>query len=107
MSQQLQGFVKHTTFVVNDVSLPLGCLADKVWVREAPTQKGSKSRPFEEKEIYKWVEALSALRSDALEDVEVISVCDREADIYEFFVQDALRLASDNKCAGFGLHGCG
>ena len=82
-SQRLQGIVKHSTFVVNGSGLPLGCLTDKMWVRETPAQKSPKSRLLKEKESYKWIEALSALRSEALEAVEV----NREADIYEFFVE--------------------
>jgi len=86
-SQQIQGLVKHTTLIVSDAGLPLGCLTDKVWVREPSVQSAPKFRPLIEKESYKWIEALSALRSDTLADVEVICVCDREADIYEFFVE--------------------
>ena len=81
------GFVKHTTLIVSGSGLPLGCLTDKVWVRDAPTQeKKRKSRPLVEKESYKWIEAVSAIKSEVPEGVEVISICDREADIYEFFV---------------------
>ncbi len=82
------GFVKHTTLIVSGSGLPLGCLTDKVWVRDVPTQeKKRKSRPLVEKESYKWIEAVSAIKSEVPEGVEVISICDREADIYEFFVE--------------------
>ena len=43
--------------------------------------------PLTEKESYKWIEALNETKAQTPEGVEVISICDREADIYEFFVE--------------------
>jgi len=51
--------VKHTTFVVSASGLPLGCLADQVWVRDASDKKDYKTQPLEAKESYKWIQALS------------------------------------------------
>ena len=86
-SHNCQGFVKHATFVVSASGLPLGCLTDKVWVRDASNKGDYKTKPLEEKESYKWIEALSQTQTRTPEGVEVISICDREADIYEFFVE--------------------
>ena len=58
-----------------------------MWVRDTSTQKAAKSRQLKEKECYKWIEALSTIRSETPVDVEVICVCDREADMSEFFVE--------------------
>ena len=69
------------------MELPLGCLTDKVWVRDKPAQKAAKSRPLKEKESYKWIKTLSTIWSETPADVEVICVCNREADMYEFFVE--------------------
>ena len=67
--------------------VPLGCLTDKVWVRDASDKGDYKTKPLAAKESYKWLEALSQTQTRTVEGVEVITVCDREADIYEFFVE--------------------
>ena len=79
--------MKHTTFVVSASGVPLGCLTDKVWVRDASDKSDYKTKPLAEKESYKWIEALSQTHTRTPEGVEVITICDREADIYEFFVE--------------------
>ena len=86
-SQKYRGMLKHTTFVVSASGLPLGCLTDKVWVRDASDKGDYKTKPLEAKESYKWIQALSQTHTRTPEGVEVITICDREADIYEFFVE--------------------
>ena len=86
-SHKCQGVVKHTTLVVSASGVPLGCLTDKVWVRDASEKRDYKTKPLEAKESYKWIEALSQTHTRTPEGVEVITVCDREADVYEFFVE--------------------
>jgi hypothetical protein len=86
--QNIYGFVKHTTVVFTESGVPLGCLTDKVWARENPKRTPSKSNlPISEKESYKWIEALAETKARTPEGVEVICICDREADIYQFFVE--------------------
>lgn len=86
-SQKRIGFVKHTTLMVSESGVPLGCLTDKVWVRDGFGAKDHKSKRLEEKESYRWIETLSAVKSKMPDGVEVIFVSDRESDIYEFFVE--------------------
>ena len=86
-SLKYQGLVKHTTSVVSASGLPLGCLTDKVWVRDASDKGDYKTKPLKAKESYKWIESLLQTQTRTPEGVEVITVCDREADIYEFFVE--------------------
>ena len=87
-SQDIYGFVKHTTLVVTESGLPLGCLTDAVWVRDAPKRNRRKANaPLMEKESYKWIDALNQTQARTPDGVEMISICDREADVYEFFVQ--------------------
>ena len=86
-SQKYQGVVKHTTFVISASGVPLGCLTDKVWVRDASEKSDYKTKPLQAKESYKWIEALLQTHTRTPEGVEVITVCDREADVYEFFVE--------------------
>ena len=86
VSQGRQGFVKHTTLVVSASGLPLGCLTDQVWVRDASDKRDGKAKPLQERESYKWIQALSQTQTRIPEGIEVITICDREADIYEFFI---------------------
>lgn len=87
------GLILHTSLAVApDCGQPLGILWEKVWKREK-LEKGKKkkrTRPFEEKESYKWVEAIKNI-PEVLQKVhpiqlpKVIHVFDREGDIAEVF----------------------
>ena len=58
----------------------------RFWVRDTADRHTRKANvPLTEKESYKWIEALNQTQARTPEGVEVISICDREADIYEFF----------------------
>jgi hypothetical protein len=69
----------------------LGLLAQEIWARseeeEQLTKEERKKRPIEEKESYKWLKALQETVALTPEGVQVVTVCDREADIYELFVE--------------------
>ncbi len=88
VSQDLWGLVMHTTMAFTPQGLPLGILSQDIWARDAVAQNGSdtrKQRPIEAKESYKWVTALRETAALTPEGVEVVSVGDREADVYEVF----------------------
>lgn len=80
------GFMTHSTWMVSEEGVPLGLWEQQVWVRDEETVGKREQRhehAFETKESYKWVLGLPEL--SALEQVtQVITVCDREAHIYEF-----------------------
>jgi len=85
------GIIFHHVFPVTTRGLPLGTLYQNIWTRkEVPDEeKIEKIRrlqetPVEEKEISRWI--LAALKTDQLAPggVKVVTVCDREADFYEF-----------------------
>jgi hypothetical protein len=86
-NQYMSGFWTHNTLAVSVDGVPLGVWDQQVWVREA-TQTGQRhqrhERPFEDKESYKWVRGLSDMKA-ATSVSQVVTVCDREAHIYEFF----------------------
>ncbi len=88
--QQQRGFGMHSTLVVTPAGMPLGKLTQKFFTRPigkpAHTPSQLAKLAIEEKESYKWVEAFEQTLELAPERVEVITVCDREADIYEMFV---------------------
>ncbi|MCD4831502.1 MAG: IS4 family transposase [Anaerohalosphaeraceae bacterium] len=82
------GFFAHTTLAVSEQGVPLGVLGQQVWSRPQNlnrTKDAHKAKPISEKESFKW---LAGLRQIPDIDQRVITVCDREADVYELF-QDA------------------
>jgi hypothetical protein len=89
--QTLKGLVMHSTLVFTPEGMPLGLLAQEIWARseeeEQLAEQERKSRPIEEKESYKWLKALKETVGLSPEGVQVVTICDREADIYELFVE--------------------
>jgi len=89
--QDLSGFVMHATLVLTPKGLPLGILDLQIWVRptDAPklTPYEKKCQPIEAKESYKWVQGLEQTVKRTPPGVQVVSVCDREADVFEFLVR--------------------
>lgn len=95
--QDIQGLVMHSTLVHTPQGLPLGLACQDIWARDEVTaeqeeedqqqqqKKKKTSRPIEEKESFKWIRALRETVELAPPGVEVVTVCDREADVYEFF----------------------
>lgn len=84
------GFFAHSTLAVSVTGVPLGLLDQQVWSRPPTAHKKDNAHqalPITEKESYKWLNGLdNSLKVGA--EWELITVCDREADIYELF-QDA------------------
>jgi len=85
------GLIVHTCLAVTTEGLPLGLLDQKIFSRKLRPQKANGKRkkihdllPVEEKESYRWLEALTNTK-EAAGDTELITVCDREADLYDFF----------------------
>lgn len=88
------GLILHTSLAVDpDSGQPWGILWEKLWKREKAQKgkrKGSKTRKIEEKESYKWVEAIKNV-PEVLQEVnpisgqKIIHVFDREGDISEVF----------------------
>ncbi len=82
----VKGFFVHSTLAVSEAGLPLGLLAQQVWVRDEDDSPKDKHRPIEQKESYKWLGALDESSSHMPAQVQVIQVSDQESDIYEYFV---------------------
>lgn len=89
--QNLKGLVMHSTLAFTPAGMPLGLLTQEIWARseeeEALTDEERKNRSIEEKESYKWLKALQKTVDLTPAGVQVVTVCDREADIYELFVE--------------------
>jgi hypothetical protein len=86
------GLMMHTCLAVTTEGLPLGLLDQTIFSRKlrpksTRTAKYAKPHdhiPVEEKESYRWMEALANTKK-AMGEAEVIAVGDREADFYDLF----------------------
>jgi len=90
-SEHRYGVLMHTTLAVTPQRVPLGLLDQQVWTRPAETL-GKKphhdTRPIHEKESQKWLISLemTAKAQAHLPNTTLVSVGDREADIYDLFL---------------------
>jgi len=97
-SLQTRGYLDHTTLAVTPERLALGVVDVQMLARTEAGFGQSRSRsknPFETKELFRWLEGYRvAARLQALvPDTQLISVADREGDLYEVLVEtrDALQ----------------
>ena len=100
------GLILHSTLAIEpEKGQSLGLLWQKLWHREpkarppkdeTPAQKKkrlssarkeARNRSFEQKESYKWVEALTAVEKLVSRHTRVVHVFDREGDLTEVFAQ--------------------
>lgn len=85
------GLLVHTTLALTPERVPLGLLAQTAWARK-PGEVGKrhtrKQRPIEDKESRKWLSSLEAVIEAAgvCPSTHLISVADREADVYDLFL---------------------
>jgi len=88
-----KGLVSHSCLAVTTDGLPLGILDQKTFPRTLNSDEKKRKKdvtPIEEKESYRWLEMLQNTTS-LLPDTQVVTVCDREADMYDLFrLSDAL-----------------
>lgn len=83
------GLVTHNILAVTPQGLPLGLLNQTGWARVGYNQQSERERKntsIEHKESYRWIQGIEFVQKLKPENVRVITVCDRESDIYEFFV---------------------
>jgi len=85
------GMLVHETMLYNLEGTPLGLIDVQCWVR-AEDDFGKSAdryeRPIEQKESYKWLKSFSAASrlQTQCPQTQVVSMGDREADVYELFV---------------------
>ena len=79
------GLIVHDTMAVTPAGLALGVLDAQVWVRD--WEDKAAGRPIEHKESVKWLRSyqLAAKLQGQLKTTRLVSVGDREADLYELF----------------------
>jgi len=88
------GFFAHNTLAVSEHGVPLGLLNQQVWSRPQNLQRvpnEHQSKPITEKESFKWLEGQQNIPEMTK---RVVTVCDREGDVYELF-QDAANRGLD------------
>ena len=82
----LTGCYAHNTLLITERALPLGLINQKIYKHALKENKSdNKKRPITEKESYRWIESLRETKR-LCGDKNVVTLCDRESDIYEFFV---------------------
>jgi hypothetical protein len=96
----LAGLFVHSAYVLTSSGSPLGLVHQHIWARGKVHSDGGNARTVRlkkqthsSKESYRWSEALEASRTAISRKTDVISVCDREADIFEF-LQASLALSA-------------
>lgn len=86
---QTPGFFAHSTLAVSEQGVPLGLLGQQVWSRPQNLERDKeahKQKPITEKESFKWLQSVHQLPDLSK---RVVTVCDREADVYELFQEAA------------------
>lgn len=84
------GLIVHDTMAFNPEGTPLGLLDVQCWARQPDTFGKRKRRatlPIEQKESSKWLKSFRqvALAQKKCPDTQLVSVGDREADLYDLF----------------------
>jgi hypothetical protein len=86
-----QGLYLHPTLALTPERLCLGLLDGYTWTREPGSlgQHKDANRPLEEKESVRWVDGYQRVNelAEQLPDTRLTYVADREADIYDLFVE--------------------
>ncbi|MFQ5752806.1 MAG: IS4 family transposase [bacterium] len=103
------GFFNHVTLAVTPERICLGTLDAHMWARDFDDLNKSgkrKQKPIEEKESYRWLEGYRKISelSNRFPDTTLISISDREGDIYECFMETML--ADESGRAEYIIRGC-
>ena len=87
----LAGFFLHSTLAVTPDGVPLGLLGGHLWARTAEElgkKQARRDRPTADKESQRWLDAERCTWAAVPDGAEVVTVADREADVYDLFAQD-------------------
>lgn len=86
-----QGLILHDTMAFTTEGVPLGLLDNQVWARdkEVGKSKDKHKKPIEDKESIKWLKSYRASSEvqKVCPNTTIVSVGDREADIYDLFYE--------------------
>jgi len=82
------GMHVHSVLAVSSDGIPLGLVHQQVWSRDPEKKRSKEERkklPIEEKESYRWLQSVDATSKAMDIETRIITVADREADIFELF----------------------
>ena len=87
-----RGFLDHLHLALTPQRLCLGVVGMDLWARDDETFRQGRERkyePIEEKESFRWLEGyrLACDLAEELPETQIVSIADREADIYECFLE--------------------
>lgn len=88
LADSAAGLWVHSTLAVSAEGVPLGLLHQRRWSRPAQrehTAPQRRQRVLQDKESYRWIEGLRAVHELIPPETVVLTVADREADIFEMF----------------------
>lgn len=82
----VRGILVHSTLMVDaQTREPIGLVDQQRWTRSDKTIKEShKKRSYQDKESIKWKQATEQMHARFGDVSNIVTVCDREADIYEY-----------------------
>jgi hypothetical protein len=86
------GMICHGTLAFTPERLPLGVVSLRLWARDRaqPKQRGTRrARAIADKESQKWIDSVRAVAAlkPRVPDTRLVSVADRESDVFEFFTE--------------------
>ena len=86
----VKGLMLHNTMALTTRGIPLGLIEQRYIDRKA-FHEGNRGKlrywnnPIQEKESFRWIQVISDFHDNTKEDINVVHVADREADIYELY----------------------
>ena len=81
-----KGFFLHNTLIMTEEGLPLGLLDQKIYQHNPDDKVSNKRRPIHDKESFRWIEAMQTCQT-LCKNKTVITLADRESDIFEMFLE--------------------
>jgi Transposase DNA-binding/Transposase Tn5 dimerisation domain len=88
--RKLSGLKVHSTLAATSTGVPLGIIEQQVWARDRENlgiAKKRQKREIKDKESQRWLQGLEITEKLLPREIEVITVADSEADIFELFSQ--------------------
>jgi len=84
------GIKVHSTLAVTTSGVPLGIIEQQIWTRDLANlgiAKKRREREIKEKESHRWLAGLKVTENLIPSNIQVVTVADSEADIFELFSQ--------------------
>jgi hypothetical protein len=83
-----RGLKVHSVLAASAAGVPLGILHQEVWARPKLRKRDDRRRVLiEQKESMRWLRSLEVTQRVVGDRTRVVTVCDREGDIYELLAQ--------------------